>query len=162
MSQIATIVSELKNDPGRLPSQTIPNPKGNVNAVTLRSGKELKDSKKEAEPVRIAPARDISVTLMSEADAPLTSPANAPLMSRPNAIHTAKNTKTDFSLPFLMQVKAPRKHMINKDVWELFSKVGINIPLLRAIKQILRYTKFLEGVMHQPKALHSRRPGIVE
>ncbi|CAM8885213.1 unnamed protein product [Rhodiola kirilowii] len=27
MSQIATTVSELKNDPGRLPSQTIPNPR---------------------------------------------------------------------------------------------------------------------------------------
>ncbi|CAM8903133.1 unnamed protein product [Rhodiola kirilowii] len=46
MSQIATTVSELKNDPGRLPSQTIPNPKGNVDAVTLRSGNELKTAKR--------------------------------------------------------------------------------------------------------------------
>ncbi|CAM8908550.1 unnamed protein product [Rhodiola kirilowii] len=46
MSQIATTVSELKNDPGRLPSQTIPNPKGNVDAVTLRSRKELKTAKR--------------------------------------------------------------------------------------------------------------------
>ncbi|CAM8997282.1 unnamed protein product [Rhodiola kirilowii] len=30
MSQIATTVSELNNDSGRLPSQTIPNPRGNV------------------------------------------------------------------------------------------------------------------------------------
>ncbi|CAM8885214.1 unnamed protein product [Rhodiola kirilowii] len=43
-----------------------------------------------------------------------------------------------------MQVKAPRKHMIDKDVWELFSKVEINIPLLEAIKQIPRYAKFLK------------------
>ncbi|CAM8957012.1 unnamed protein product [Rhodiola kirilowii] len=47
MSLIAQIVFELKRDPGKLPSQTIPNPKGNVNAVTLRSGKELKNSEKE-------------------------------------------------------------------------------------------------------------------
>ncbi|CAM8882623.1 unnamed protein product [Rhodiola kirilowii] len=34
--------------------------------------------------------------------------------------------------------------MIDKDVWELFSKVEINIPLLEAIKQIPRYAKFLK------------------
>ncbi|CAM8940473.1 unnamed protein product [Rhodiola kirilowii] len=33
MSQITTTVSKLKNDPGRLPSQTIPNPRGNVSMM---------------------------------------------------------------------------------------------------------------------------------
>ncbi|CAM8957258.1 unnamed protein product [Rhodiola kirilowii] len=60
MSQIATTVSELKNDLGWLPSQTIPNLKGNVNAVTLMSGKELENSEKEADSERIAPTIDIS------------------------------------------------------------------------------------------------------
>ncbi|CAM8936808.1 unnamed protein product [Rhodiola kirilowii] len=41
MSQLATSISVLNNEPGRLPSQTIQNPKGNVSAVTLRSGKKL-------------------------------------------------------------------------------------------------------------------------
>ncbi|CAM8957224.1 unnamed protein product [Rhodiola kirilowii] len=41
MSQLATSVSTLTNEPGRLPSQTIQNLKGNVNAVTLRSGRKL-------------------------------------------------------------------------------------------------------------------------
>ncbi|CAM8999918.1 unnamed protein product [Rhodiola kirilowii] len=35
MSQIATMVSELKNDPGRLPSQTIQNPRGNVSTLAV-------------------------------------------------------------------------------------------------------------------------------
>ncbi|CAM8889823.1 unnamed protein product [Rhodiola kirilowii] len=35
MSQIATTVSELKNDAGRLPSQTIQNPRGNVSMVEV-------------------------------------------------------------------------------------------------------------------------------
>ncbi|CAM8877486.1 unnamed protein product [Rhodiola kirilowii] len=67
-------------------------------------------------------------------------------MSPADAIRTAENCKTDFSLPFPMQVKAPKKHMIDKDVWELFSKVEINIPLLEAIKQIPRYAKFLKDL----------------
>ncbi|CAM8951179.1 unnamed protein product [Rhodiola kirilowii] len=33
---------------------------------------------------------------------------------------------------------------MDKEVWELFSKVEINIPLLEAIKQIPRYAKFLK------------------
>ncbi|CAM8913843.1 unnamed protein product [Rhodiola kirilowii] len=38
MSQLATSMSALTNEPRRLPSQTIQNPKENINAVTLRSG----------------------------------------------------------------------------------------------------------------------------
>ncbi|CAM8920780.1 unnamed protein product [Rhodiola kirilowii] len=34
-------MSVLTNEPGKLPSQTVQNPKGNVNAVALRSGKKL-------------------------------------------------------------------------------------------------------------------------
>ncbi|CAM8910674.1 unnamed protein product [Rhodiola kirilowii] len=41
MSQLATSISALTNEPGRLPSQTIQNPKGNVNVATLRSGRKL-------------------------------------------------------------------------------------------------------------------------
>ncbi|CAM8931595.1 unnamed protein product [Rhodiola kirilowii] len=41
MSQLATSMSALTNKPDRLPSQTIQNPKGNVSAVTLRSGRKL-------------------------------------------------------------------------------------------------------------------------
>ncbi|CAM8943906.1 unnamed protein product [Rhodiola kirilowii] len=41
MSQLATSMFERNNEPGQLPSQTIRNPKENVNAVTLRSGRKL-------------------------------------------------------------------------------------------------------------------------
>ncbi|KAF7800715.1 uncharacterized protein G2W53_044789 [Senna tora] len=43
MSQIATSVSKLESQ-GKLPSQTETNPKHNVCAITLRSGKELKNA----------------------------------------------------------------------------------------------------------------------
>ncbi|KAE8665021.1 ocs element-binding factor 1-like [Hibiscus syriacus] len=42
MSQLASSVSRLESQ-GKLPSQTIVNPKQNVSAITLRSGKELKE-----------------------------------------------------------------------------------------------------------------------
>ncbi|CAM8944364.1 unnamed protein product [Rhodiola kirilowii] len=49
MSQLATSMSALTNEPGRLPSQTIQTPKGDVNAVTLRSGRKLVDEPMEQE-----------------------------------------------------------------------------------------------------------------
>ncbi|KAL5844088.1 hypothetical protein ACOSQ4_010046 [Xanthoceras sorbifolium] len=41
-----------QRDPGRLPSQVIPNPKGNIKsaqAITLQSGRELGETDKEVE-----------------------------------------------------------------------------------------------------------------
>ncbi|CAM8944832.1 unnamed protein product [Rhodiola kirilowii] len=43
MSQLIATVSEMKKETGRLPSQTVQNPRGNVSAVALRSGKKLVD-----------------------------------------------------------------------------------------------------------------------
>ncbi|CAM8987094.1 unnamed protein product [Rhodiola kirilowii] len=40
MSQLATSMSALTNEPGRLPSQTVQNPKGTVNMVKMSDMKE--------------------------------------------------------------------------------------------------------------------------
>ncbi|CAM8965594.1 unnamed protein product [Rhodiola kirilowii] len=181
MSQIATTVSELKNDPGRLPSQTIPNPRGNVNAVTLRSGKDLNEATKEPASDRIADEEHFNavhgqINYPSPADINYEEPAveqlsadeeqvtganhgevNGPrtahLKCAPSAIPSIKNSKSNRSLPFPVQVKASKNHMIDREVWELFSKVEINIPLLEAIKQITRYAKFLKEL-----CVNRRRP----
>ncbi|CAM8901314.1 unnamed protein product [Rhodiola kirilowii] len=140
MSQLATTVSELKNEPGRLPSQTIPNPRGNVSAVTLRNGKDLNEVMKEPLSERIADEEKVNAADDEEINGPWT----AHLKCAPPAIPSAENPKSDRSLPFPVQVRASKKHMIDREVWELFSKVEINIPLLEAIKQIPRYAKFLK------------------
>ncbi|CAM8877604.1 unnamed protein product [Rhodiola kirilowii] len=171
MSQLATTVSELKNEPGRLPSQTIPNPRGNVNAVTLRSGRNLNDATKESASDRIADEEHFNavrgqIKCPAPAEINCKEPAeeqnaadedqvtgadheevNGPrtvLKCTPSAIPSVENFKSDRSLPFPVQVRASKKHKIDQEVWELFSKVEINIPLLEAIKQIPRYAKFLK------------------
>ncbi|CAM8920879.1 unnamed protein product [Rhodiola kirilowii] len=107
-ARLATTVSELKKESGRLPSQTVQNPRGNLSAVTLRSGKKLVVEPKELE----------------EEECP-----TVPEEEQPEAEALAR---------------APKRYVMDKDVWELFSKVEINIPLLEAIKQIPRYAKFLK------------------
>lgn len=37
-----------------------------------------------------------------------------------------------------------KKETIDKELWELFRKVEMNIPLIKAIRQILGYAKFLK------------------
>ncbi|CAM8940518.1 unnamed protein product [Rhodiola kirilowii] len=54
--------------------------------------------------------------------------------------------KISTSLPFLVLARVPKQHVMDEDVFELFSKVEINIPLLEAIKQIPRYAKFLKEI----------------
>ncbi|CAM8908227.1 unnamed protein product [Rhodiola kirilowii] len=71
-------------------------------------------------------------------------PDDTPSTSRPDPSPAPSNSNVTVPLPFPVQVRAPKKYVMDKEVWELFSKVEINIPLLEAIKQIPRYSKFLK------------------
>ncbi|CAM8948488.1 unnamed protein product [Rhodiola kirilowii] len=211
LSQLATTVSELKKETDRLPTQTIQNPRGNVSAVTLRSGKQLVVESEEQreeegsmmpeenqtgpgalgidEPERVCsseknrehPGRalgadgpelgcgiaskeyarqqpgqsDASGMLNSRGSAPkrATAPEERPTSLVPapgnqesSPVHAPEpaNSKLGVSLPFPVPARAPKRYVMDKDVWEIFSKVEINIPLLDAIKQIPRYAKFLK------------------
>ncbi|CAM8890495.1 unnamed protein product [Rhodiola kirilowii] len=125
MSHVTAAISRLDDNAGRLPSQTVQNPKGNVNAVTLRSGRATGPAETEDE----------------------TTEPSAPIQDepRPDLVPSVEVSRPDqVPLPFPVQVRAPKKYVMDKEVWELFSKVEINIPLLEAIKQIPRYSKFLK------------------
>ncbi|CAM8969506.1 unnamed protein product [Rhodiola kirilowii] len=138
ISQMATTVSMLEGNTGRLPSQTIQNPKGNVSAVTLRS------ARKTAEPAEDEPedeAAEPSTFVQDETRPDLVPSAEA---ARPVQVPIIENSNVQVPLPFPVQVRAPKKYVMDKEVWELFSKVEINIPLLEAIRQIPRYSKFLK------------------
>ncbi|CAM8934479.1 unnamed protein product [Rhodiola kirilowii] len=128
MSHLATEVSEYKNKPGRLNVQILQDPKENVNAVTLRSEQRL-----VAEPVEPEEEEDPD---MSEEDqeGSETPDASGPDTSEEPRMRPAPAT----------EARETRPHVMDKDVFELFSKVEINIPLLEAIKQIPKYAKFLK------------------
>ncbi|RDX60336.1 hypothetical protein CR513_61526, partial [Mucuna pruriens] len=128
IGQLASTVSELQSaGSSSLPSQTIPNPRGNANAVTLRSGKELPQ-----------PAQH-QVPQPAEAD----SEAVADSQSHP---------ETAVPLPFPSQTVSARKSDSDDELLKMFRKVEINIPLLDAIKQIPKYAKFLKEL-----CVHKRR-----
>ncbi|XP_073120497.1 uncharacterized protein [Henckelia pumila] len=98
-----------------LPSQTVVNPKENVSAITLNSGKELKICEEAVQ----QPVED-------EDDKESKVEENDKIHEAPRAL------------------KEPRRDEGIKGIYEIFRRCDVNIPLLDAIKQVPRYAKFLK------------------
>ncbi|RDX74008.1 Retrovirus-related Pol polyprotein, partial [Mucuna pruriens] len=131
IQDLKTQIEQLANTSarsGNLPSQTIPNLRGNASAVTLRSGKELPQP-----------------TLRQ-----LPRPAKAD--SEPNANPQSRPERATVPLPFPSRTISARKPESNEELLKMFRKVEINIPLLNAIKQVPKYAKFLKEL-----CVHKRR-----
>ncbi|RDY11345.1 hypothetical protein CR513_04002, partial [Mucuna pruriens] len=130
IGQLANTVSQMQSaGSSNLPSQTIPNPRGNASVVTLRSGKELPQPTLQQLP------------RSTEAD----SEQNADLQSRP---------ETTVPLPFPSRTTSAKKSESDEELLKMFRKVEINIPLLDAIKQIPKYAKFLKELcVHKRKKI---------
>ncbi|CAM8892832.1 unnamed protein product [Rhodiola kirilowii] len=62
----------------------------------------------------------------------------------PGPVPRTEDPRISTKLPFPVPARMQKQHVMDEDVFELFSKVEINIPLLEAIKQIPRYAKFLK------------------
>ncbi|CAM8950370.1 unnamed protein product [Rhodiola kirilowii] len=148
-------MSAITNEPGRLPSQTIQNPKENVSVVTLRSGRKLdvqpmetdeeEDPRLPREEQMRPKALDTPVQDASEEEKDTAEEeGNAPGEHRLRPVARTETSKISASLPFPVPAQVPKQHVMDEDVFELFSKFKINIPLLEAIKQIPRYAKFLK------------------
>ncbi|RDX84774.1 hypothetical protein CR513_34123, partial [Mucuna pruriens] len=127
IGQLANTMSHLQpTESSNLPSQTIPNPRGNVSALTLRSRKELHQP---------APS--------AEADSE--SNTNSQMLQQDKTV----------PLSFPTWTIATRKLESDEELVKMFykvCKVEINIPLLDAIKQIPKYAKFLKELcVHKRK-----------
>nr|URM60731.1 ZF-HD family protein [Gymnema sylvestre] len=137
IGQLATHINEIKGQgSGQLPSQSVPNPRGNVSAVTLRSGKELKDSTNPS-------------TELVRNDKQL--PSNQASNNDPKV-----EVFTRRPLPFPNRVIQSKKHAeaeLEKEIMDTFKRVEVNIPLLEAIKQIPKYAKFLKELCTNKRKL---------
>ena len=115
-------------DSGKLPSQTIVNPRENVNAITLRSGKQLETPQKDNDQ-----REENTITSSSHPNEPKEKVSPKPYF--PSYI-------TPPSFPSSL-AKSKKKEQ-EKEILDTFKKVQVNIPPLDAIKQVPRYAKFLK------------------
>ncbi|XP_030936509.1 uncharacterized protein LOC115961721 [Quercus lobata] len=134
MGQMATAISRLEvQSSGKLPSQTVVNPRENASAIVLRSGKEVEI------PIKATPA-----SLKQEKEQNVVADKNVP-----NDDEVPKRKFPPLSdykpvPPFPQALIESRKYEQNKDLYETFHRCEVNIPLLDAIKQVPRYAKFLK------------------
>ncbi|XP_073138382.1 uncharacterized protein [Henckelia pumila] len=131
---LATTVNRLEAlNSNSLPSQTVVNPRENVSAITLRSGKELKVNEEVVkEPVHNKDEQESKVEEDEtvQMDAPK---GKFPPFSEYKPV-----------APFPLALKESRKDEGIKGLYEVFRRCEVNIPLLDVIKQIPRYAKFLK------------------
>ncbi|KAG8655769.1 hypothetical protein MANES_04G064966v8 [Manihot esculenta] len=137
LSQMATSIGQLQSQ-GKLPSQTETNPRQNVSAITLRSGKELRDTNHEQE---------------KEPKPPEASPSQS---AAPPAQKTDPKVSFHIPPPFPKRFERTQKEKEEKEILDTFRKVQINIPLLDAVKQIPIYAKFLKELCTNRRKLAER------
>ncbi|KAK8492616.1 hypothetical protein V6N11_030838 [Hibiscus sabdariffa] len=134
ISLLAKTVGHLDSQ-GKLPSQTEPNPKENVTAITLRSGTIIEPSvqkQKEKSPN----------TSFQDDDAKggglATEPEPSPYAESP---------------PFPSRFLKKDKQAEEKDILDIFRKVELNISLLEVIRKIPRYARFLKDLCTNKRKL---------
>ncbi|XP_052172228.1 uncharacterized protein LOC127788158 [Diospyros lotus] len=134
MGQMATAISRLEAQSSRkLPSQTVVNPRENVSAIVLRSGKEVEILVKETP----TPSKQENwKNIVADKNIP-----------NDNGVPKCKfSPLSDYKpVPLFPQALAEsRKDKQNKDLFETFCRCEVNIPLLDAMKQVPHYAKFLK------------------
>lgn len=163
VSQIQQTLAQV--NPGRLPSSTLPNPKGQheVNAMVLKSGKVVdavpvvkKPRRKWEEPVleQIVPEEPSKVSLgtptqsVEEFSQPVENAPRTKVESRskPATVCPLTSPLIITNVPFPSRLQKQVKEEKDKEILDVFKKVGVNIPLLDVIKQIPQYAKFLKDL----------------
>ena len=80
-----------------------------------------------------------------------TPPSSVDPKVNPNSVNS--NLRTNQCAPFPTRLVKPTKNNLEKEIWEVFRKVQVNIPLLDAISQVPRYAKFLKDLCTNKRKL---------
>ena len=130
---------------GKLPSQAL-NPKENVSAITLQSGKELEEQRSKQ--IEMEEEEEIE-TELSIKKKHLTPPQTK---TTTNTLPNSMNSNFKKIPPFLVSSSRSKKEDKEKEILEVFKKLEINIPLIDAIIQIPKYAKFLKELCATKRA----------
>ncbi|KAG4128858.1 hypothetical protein ERO13_D09G044366v2, partial [Gossypium hirsutum] len=130
----------------RLPSHPVANPRDNVSAITLRSGKELRSSLKKAQNSDEVDETEDIANFDQETRVP---------ELRAQASQDTNNQPRSYvpKAPFPQRLRKEKSDDVNAKILETFRKVQVNIPLIDAIKQVPRYAKFLKELCTSKRKL---------
>ncbi|XP_074282898.1 uncharacterized protein LOC141607448 [Silene latifolia] len=138
VSQLATAVNRLEaKQSDALPSQTVPYPREIVSTVSLRNGRQLEEVEKVKEKEKQPMIREEEEEIViEEREKAYIVKEKEPILSSIPVV------KPDVPFPDALRRTQPFEH--DKDIYEVFQKCKINIPLLNLLKSIPKYAKFLQ------------------
>nr|XP_025631224.1 uncharacterized protein LOC112725072 [Arachis hypogaea] len=136
-----------------LPSQPLPNPKGGINAITLRSETKLQE-RIEPSPIEITQDEDVveieEVKEENEAQEVVEEMITQP---RGGKSKDGDVLQEAAPIPFPTLARKTKKQVeLDPKMVEMFKKVKVTIPLFDAIRQVPKCAKFLKDLcMHKEK-----------
>jgi hypothetical protein len=149
VGQVTSSVGKLEGQMnGKLSSQAL-NPIENVSVIMLRSGKELEE--KRLKQIEMDEEEEIETELSTKKEHP-PPPQTKTSTNTPKVTPHSMNSIFKTIPPFSVSSSRSKKEDKEKEVLEVFKKVELNIPLLDAIKQIPKYTKFLKELCTTKRA----------
>ncbi|XP_027171820.1 uncharacterized protein LOC113771440 [Coffea eugenioides] len=151
MSQMATAINRVESYVyEKLSSQSEANLR-NISAMTLRSGKEVEGPK--VKNPKSKNEEEIEKEIEEEGR----------IRENPKVTFTPSPPIKSNLPPFPCKLEKTKKAEKEKELWDVFRKVEINIPLLDAIKQIPKYAKFLKDLCtHKKKVKGDERVTVGE
>ncbi|VFQ86442.1 unnamed protein product [Cuscuta campestris] len=141
---LSNLQAQINN---RLPAQPFPAPKENVSAVVLRNNKVLLEPS-------LGNARRDQEIMEKELDS---QNIQEPELVNNKSVVTPDNPRAVYKPqpPFPSKYQNQRKNSKEPDdeIFEMFKKVQVNIPLLNAIKNVPKYAKFLKEMCTNKRRL---------
>ncbi|CAN6562799.1 unnamed protein product [Malus baccata var. baccata] len=146
----------LGREPGKFPSRTIPNPRGNAdcNAVRiLRCGKSYDN--RDAENTENSAGTTRAAPVQPQTGSEISTESAQPLNRSENTAETTEKSERVYvpPMPYSERSKPHAKDQQLTDFMKTLAKVQINLPLIEAIKNIPSYAKFLKDVCTKKKKL---------
>ncbi|XP_072071953.1 uncharacterized protein [Arachis hypogaea] len=141
-----------------IPSQPLPNPKGGIDAVTLRFGTQLKERDSKAPSPIIVTQEENGVEIEEieeeeEAQVVVEDEDPQPKNEAPRKKQVLEEVAQPIPFPTLAR-KAKKRIELDPKMVEMFKKVKVTIPLFDAIHQVPKYAKFLKDLCMNKDRIH--------
>lgn len=140
-TQVGQLAKQIaQRPPGSLPSDTIPNPKGNetANAITTRSGKVLEAVEKKS-PEEVIESNSETPPVVVEESVLVQEELKLP--------------KPIIKLPFPQRLKKEQSEKQFGKFLDVFKKLQINIPFAEALEQMPTYAKFMKEILSKKRRI---------
>ncbi|XP_038711641.1 uncharacterized protein LOC120005855 [Tripterygium wilfordii] len=145
VGQIAEALSQ--REAGKFPSQTVVNPKNNeqAKAIHLRRGKVINNGVDDINDVVDVGEKEQEDVQQDVEKSEPTPPATHSKEGNTSVLHKEVNPYMP-PIPFPGRLKQNKQDKYFKEIYDVLSKVQINLPLLDVIEQIPTYGKFLKSL----------------